>query len=445
MDDRIEKALADTTLRKRKLERVYSSSGIRELDEMLGGGFRKGTLTLLQQDLGSGGEMILSKIIELQLSLSNVVLVILSDPTAIFLEDKLKVFESGELNTNLIVLNLVQLSKENVNIVFDKHEISLRIREIRKKASDLLEKQRKIDEEIELFTFFVSLNPFVLNLSQDKVLRMLYDNLLQCVEYGSIDLMLLNKGIHSIEMNARIQSLFHNVIDLRSFFEGVQKKNELRILKMVGRYYDVKIEPYVISFDEKLNKFNFVIKSAFLTSFETFRNLLNWNNGSISLSREPYILAPVSYLNNLLDMPINIDKKKGKDEIIEKAQGIGRRMTIMVENLYYVKNIDLFKVTLQTASLLGWGDAELVAYEPEENLITLNHKIHDEFNENTYLAFLEGYYRGAIKRSLNRGIRYVKTSREDITKIGVKEKIIKTYSIKIRLSRIEDNKIDEYT
>jgi len=403
---------------------------------MLGGGFMPGTLTLFQQDLGSGCEIIFTKIIEPQLFVSNVVLVILSDPTANFLAEELERLKCE----NLVVLNLVQQSKTNINVVNDKHEISIKIREARRQALDLVEEKKKKEKDpnLHLFTIVVSFNPFVLNLSPENVIRLLYDNLLECIDHNSIDLILINKNILSAEMNARIQSLSHSVVDLRSFFEGVQKKNEIRILKMIGRFFDEKIEPYIIIYDDRLQTFSFIIKSAFLTSFETFRNLLSWNYGSIALAKEPYIMAPVSYINNLLEMPMNMDKRKGKEEVVEKAQGIGRRMTVMVEKLYFVTDIDLFKATLQTASLLGWGDAILTSFEPEENQIILNHKIHSEFNQSVYIAFLEGYYRGVVKRSLARGIRYIKVTREEERKESEDAGAIKTYQIKIRLVRPDE-------
>ncbi|MBD3353566.1 MAG: hypothetical protein GF364_18930 [Candidatus Lokiarchaeota archaeon] len=437
MGEHLEKALADATLRRKKITRSFTSSGIRELDEMLGGGFLPGTQNLIQQDLGSGGEIILSRIIELELSLSNIVLLILTDPTAAFLEGLINKLDTE----NLLVLNLVAESRKNSDVIFDKHEISLKIRHIRKKATELLIKKREEfgDDDIQLFTFLVSLNPFVLNLSDDKVTMILYDNLLQCIDQNSIDIILLNKAILSAEMNARIQSLCHGVIDLRSYFEGVQKKNEIRILKMIGRYYDVKIEPYVIAFDETRNKYDFIIKSAFLTSFETFRNLLTWNKGSIALSKVPYVMAPVSYLNALLEMPYNVNPKKGKDEIIEKARGIGRRLAIMVEKLYFVENIALFKSTLQTASLLGWGNAKIEIIELEEHLLELTHIVHKKFNQEVYEIFLDGYYRGMIKRTLNRGIRYIKIFIDDEQNNESSNGNTMTYRIRIRLVRYQDD------
>ncbi|MHA1819787.1 MAG: RAD55 family ATPase, partial [Promethearchaeota archaeon] len=413
MDDEtgLEKDLAESTIRKQEylIRKNFQSCGIRELDEMLGGGFLPGTFTLFQQDLGAGGEIIFSKIIELQLAFSNLVLVILSDPTASFLKEDLNE-KSKKYPDTLMILDLVSEGKGNMNIFFDKHEISLRIREARRRAYDKLIEMRKTeeDENIQLFVITVSLNPFLLNLSRESVIRLLYDNLLQCIQNKSIDLKLLTKNIISTETNAQIQSIAHGVIDLSSYFEGTQKKFEIKILKMIGHNYDLKVEPYIIHFNEKLQKFSFNIKSAFLTSFETFRNLMTWNKGSISLAKQQYLIIPISYFNNLLEMPLNIDPKKGKDEIIEKGQGIGRRLGILVEKLYYLTDIDLFNATLQTASLLGWGSAFIQAYEPTENLITVLHKIHKEFRQKAYMIFLEGYYRGLIKRTLNRDVRYIK-------------------------------------
>ena len=80
----MERQLGQTTLQKALYERELVSSGIRELDEMLGGGFRPGTCSLIQEDLGANGLVLIEKIVEIQLSLDNYVLVILTDPTAEF-------------------------------------------------------------------------------------------------------------------------------------------------------------------------------------------------------------------------------------------------------------------------------------------------------------------------------------------------------------------------
>lgn len=440
MEDNLEKALADATLRRNKVIKNFTSTGVRELDEMLGGGFMPGSMTLIQQDLGSGGEIILSKIIEIQLSLSNVILVIITDPTMYELEKLLQEIKSDRL----IILNLREISKKNMNMMYDKHEISLKLRDSRLKALELLNKLRteEKDPDIQLFSFLVSFNPFVLNLSPDNVIRILNDIVLQTVDQNTIDLFLLNKNILSAEMLARVQSLCHCVVDLKSYFEGVQKKNEICILKMIGRYYDIKIEPYVLTFDDKTLKYQFMIKSAFLTSFETFRNLLTWNKGSVALAKQSYIVAPMTYLNSLLEMPYNMDPKKGEEEIIEKAQGIGRRLAIMVEKLYFVEGTALLDASLQMASLMGWGNAKIIVLEMEENLLELIHESHKDFSFKVYIPFLEGYYKGLIKRTLGRGIRYVKITKDEEQKENSPSELI-SYKIKVRLTRLSEEETDK--
>ena len=115
----------------------------------------------------------------------------------------------------------------------------------------------------------------------------------------------------------------------------------------------------------------------------------------------------------------------------------------MVERLYYVTGIDLFKSTLQTASMMGWGHAVMTGYEPEENLIKIEHKINRNFNRQLYLIFLEGVYRGIIKRVFNKGIRYIRFTRIDqSTETGSESKgEIYVYEIKIRLKRNSEAEI----
>jgi hypothetical protein len=205
-------------------------------------------------------------------------------------------------------------------------------------------------------------------------------------------------------MLARVQSLCHCVVDLKSYFEGVQKKNEICILKMIGRYYDIKIEPYVLTFDDKTLKYQFMIKSAFLTSFETFRNLLTWNKGSVALAKQSYIVAPMTYLNSLLEMPYNMDPKKGEEEIIEKAQGIGRRLAIMVEKLYFVEGTALLDASLQMASLMGWGNAKIIVLEMEENLLELITESHKDFSFKVLSHSWKDIIKGLLSETLVEGL-----------------------------------------
>jgi len=438
----LEKALAEATIKRKELVRNFYSTGFRELDEMLGGGFAQGTLTLVQQDIGSGGEIILSKIIELQLKFSNIVLVILTDPTALFIKDLLTKLKNNKLySENILILNLAELSLKNINILGDKHEISLAIHSIKKQAFDLLLKKREEnqDEEIQLFSFIISLNPFVLNLSNENLMRIINDLLLDSIEKKSIDIMLINKDILVKEIHARIQSLCHCVIDLNAYFEGIQKKFDIRILKLIGRFHDQKIEPYILTFDEKLNDYIFRIKSAFLTSFETFRNLLNWNLGSIYLSRTPYVITPISYIDSFLEIPRFLDSKRGIEELQERSQGIGRKLTSMVENLYFLEGFALFKSVLETASLMGWGESIIEEFQEEENLIKLKHLVNKEFKPENFKIFLEGFYKGIILRTLNKRVTYIEikeninASQENLENFQQLENIVQ-YKILIKFT-----------
>ena len=153
------------------------------------------------------------------------------------------------------------------------------------------------DEDSSTFIIYLSLNPFIMNLDERTIQRMLFDALLENAKDQTISLFLFQKDIINVDYHARIASMFHAVIDLSSEYQGIQKLNYIRILKYVGRYFDPKIEPYMVEFDKTSNKFNFLIKSAFLTSFDTYRQIMNWQAGTIYLSKVPYILTPVAYIS----------------------------------------------------------------------------------------------------------------------------------------------------
>lgn len=99
----LDKQLADDILLKQEREKTLISSGIRELDEMIGGGFRLGSLILIQESLGAGGVVLLKNIIEVQLALANHVLVIYTDPTLQYYISKLEAMH----DPNLSILNLL--------------------------------------------------------------------------------------------------------------------------------------------------------------------------------------------------------------------------------------------------------------------------------------------------------------------------------------------------
>jgi archaellum biogenesis ATPase FlaH len=236
-DKYLEKQLGKVTIQKSKYERELVSTGIRELDEMLGGGFRPGTCTLIQEDLGAGGLMVIEKIIEIQLSLGNKILAIVTDPTAEFFIDRLK--ELPEQEHNLLFHDFVKESRLNIELLFDKHELSLQVQDAQQQ---LIQKVKESDDDdIYGFAIYLTLNPFLMNLDERTVNRMLFENVLNTTKNNIITLTLMQKDVISAEYHARIVSMFHAVIDLSSEYKGIQKMNYIRILKYAGRYFDPKI------------------------------------------------------------------------------------------------------------------------------------------------------------------------------------------------------------
>ena len=427
----LEKQLGEVTLQKALYERELISSGIRELDEMMGGGFRPGTCTLIQEDMGAGGLVILEKIIEIQLSLDNVVMVVYTDPTAEFFINRIKEMPYEE--ENLILVDFIKKSQKNREILFDKHELSLEIQQAQIEMKSRLDAID--DEDVTGFIIYMTLNPFLMNLDERTVNRMLFELTINNSKYNTISLMLFQKNIVRKEYHARIATLFHAIIDLSSDYQGIQKVNHIKIQKHIGRYYDSKVEPYFIGFDMHSNRFQFLIKSAFLTSFDSFRDLLEWQAGTIYLSKVPYVITPVTYMNMLLDIPLNLDPEKGREELIEKAMGIGRILTINTESLYHLVSIDLLKATLRAAALQGYGYIRVNEYDQDENLLVLRQTFHSAFSRKGYMIFLEGFYRGIVKRSLRRTVRSIKFKKITANDEPNESRTEPRFMIKIRLEK----------
>ncbi|TFG19741.1 MAG: hypothetical protein EU530_05375 [Promethearchaeota archaeon] len=402
MSKRVQEKLAESTLRKRDLleKKRFFSSGIRELDEMLGGGFQSDSLTLFQQDIGSGGEVIIKQIIENQISVSNVVLVILNDVISRSLIQSIR--ETTD-SPDFIILDLVEKGIKNVDLFTNRLEISLQIRSAREKAVNYVNQKRTDynDPNIQLFTAIISINPFILNLSPLNVIQLIQDNLSSCCDTNTCDMMLLNKDIVSSEMLAKIQSLCHVVIDLSSRFEGIYKQQYIRILKMVGHYLgDNRIEPYKIQYNNK-NKYSVIIKSAFLNTFEAFRNLMEWDEGTLEFSNKTFLLLPTQSWMHFL--------KKIEDPLILREVGykIGSDLGSFIEALYMIERWEALKTTLRIWSLLGWGKSEIIKKEMAQKLVEFSHSFHSDLSEEVFFPILEGFYSGVIAQNLKLTVKHV--------------------------------------
>ena len=164
---------------------------------MIGGGFRLGSLILIQESLGAGGVVLLKNIIEVQLALANHVLVIYTDPTLQYYISKLGAMH----DPNLSILNL--LPKGAGDTSFNRHDINLRIKDARSKL---------FPSSVPVFVVMLTLHPFFLNLDEEQVIRIVHENLLLTLQNKTIDLVLLQKGLVSEGIVAKMQSLSHGVI-----------------------------------------------------------------------------------------------------------------------------------------------------------------------------------------------------------------------------------------
>ncbi|MGV9198336.1 MAG: hypothetical protein ACOC44_02350 [Promethearchaeia archaeon] len=416
--EEFQEELGKEELLTQKAKKNKRSSGIREFDEMIGGGFTDASINLVQESLGCGGEILCYCIARANLKLSNKVLIIYSDPLSEYLVQRLKTFDSSvpeeeksqdafsgpgrERGKNLYVLNLVELAEKDISLMEDKHELQIKISSaIRDMLADI---QNSGDDYSEKFIFYLSLNPFLIKLGE-STLDLIYNNLINAKKENYVQIALLQKDLISHEVIARIQSLCHLICDLSAYDIGGLTDNRIKILKHAGTVHDIKAEPYILEYNREMDRYNFLIRGAFLTTFETMRNLLKYQHGTVYLANVPYLIAPVNYFNSLLDMPLNIMMDAGKKEIREKSQGIGRKLTSGTETTYYLEDLELLKATLRSLSLFGFGNFELETYEEKEALIEIKTSFHKKFHAKSYKLFIKGLIEGIIRRSINKNVR----------------------------------------
>jgi len=424
MGQNFEKELAEETLLTQKAERGKVSSGIREFDEMIGGGFTPASINLIQESLGCGGDILSFCIARANLNLSNKVLIIYADPLSKYLIKRLKIHDQNSFSScneekdrirafqgkgklcgnNLYLLDLVSLSETDVSFMEDKMEIQIKITN----AIDQMLKDIKDsgDDYSEKFIIYFSLNPFLLKLGQNT-LDIVYNSLIESAKSNYVTLMFMQKDIIKGDLSAKIQSMCHLVCDLSATEAGGLTEHHIKILKHAGTMHDIKAEPYIIDYNRELDRYSFLIRGAFLTSFETLRNLLKYQDGSIFLANVPYLIAPIDYFNSLLEMPLNLSMDGGKRELREKSLAIGRKITSTTESLYYLRDFDLLTATLRSLALFGFGNPKIDVYEKEENLIIINYTFQRDFHERSYKLFIKGLLEGIIRRSLKQGVRSV--------------------------------------
>lgn len=439
MED-MRETLSKIQARKIEFEKELIKTGLGELDEMVGGGFRPGTCNLIQEDLGAGAATIIFKIVENNLRIFNKVLIFLTDPTASFIVEQLQQIYTGD---DLYILDFVHLSQQNFGLFSDIRDVSIHINDaIAKMMADVDEDS---DEEMEIFTIFLSLTPFLNNMKDNQILELLMENIEKTKKYGIVNFSIMQKEVISRELHAKITSMFHGVIDLVSEYRGTQKNNYIRILKMAGRYYDLKMEPYVIKFDKETQNYYFLIKSAFLTTFDTYRDLLEWHSGQIFLNKIPYMLIPIDSFSSVLDIPLQLDPVAGRKELVEKGRYIARGLTISTYETYLLVEKELLKATVRTASLQGYGYIRIAEIVLSDNLLIFRHGIHPGFNFEAFYIFLEGFYAGMIKQCLKRdikSIKFIKDESEVVDPLITMNMV--NYLIQIRLDELKPDDLDSY-
>jgi archaellum biogenesis ATPase FlaH len=417
---------------------------------MIGGGFTPASINLIQESLGCGGDILSYCIARANLKLSNKVLIIYADPLSEYLIKRLKTFDTPipekqqkqdafvgpgrEHGENLYILNLVKLTERDPSLMEDKHELQIKISSA---VNDMLSNiQSSGDDFSEKFIFYLSLNPFLIKLGE-STLDLIYNNLMSAKKENYVQIALLQKDLISHEVIARIQSLCHLISDLSSYDIGGLTDNRLKILKHAGTVHDIKAEPYILEHNREMDKYNFLIRGAFLTTFETMRNLLKYQHGTVYLANIPYLIAPVNYFNSLLDMPLNILIDAGKKEIREKSQGIGRKLTSGTETTYYLQDLELLKATLRSLSLFGFGNFKLDTYEEEENLMEIKSSFHKEFHAKSYKLFIKGLIEGIIRRSIGKNTRSFRIIKISDVNAGAYPNEHE-YKLNIRLKEIEE-------
>ncbi|MHA1893225.1 MAG: RAD55 family ATPase [Candidatus Helarchaeota archaeon] len=210
--------------------------GFKKIDELLGGGIPDGYIILIKEDIGAGSNVLMENIID---SLRNIeyrnysILHCVVDPTYYFLiQDFLSKNNDSKCGLLDVISNNPLSEKENYyHCKYQLQEISLTLKQA---------KRQLLKNGDQLFLFFWSLNPLIINFNPKDVVKFYYDCVKDCISLGVVGIFQIQKGIASKEVSSGLESLSHGVIDLSTGYEGDIRTNYLNVLKMIGREYSKK-------------------------------------------------------------------------------------------------------------------------------------------------------------------------------------------------------------
>ncbi len=350
------------------------TSGISELDTLLGGGFNRGASILFLTETGSMAEILALQILYNRLSRGDFSIIIdLDIPTARIREwfnwFNWSYEEYEKKNHFLLIDGFTRMFGD---IETSDKNILREPRDLVKVDSFLVRLVQQIETfKNKVFSVFFFSNIFLAKAETPKIINLIYKNSLIISQYGAA-IYVFDKGMLDTKTQSTLEHAFDFVIDFKvEEYEG-RFQRYLRVKKSpLPRHLD-EYAPYEIT-PEKI-----VVRTGIVEDFETFKNQLKMiKDGYINLLNTRVVLQGADYLSWLFRGLINtFGYEKIYDLLYSLSKSRGSSFLFPFVKEFKPSDLkDAINYYVKFVILRGQGEFKLVDFDLKEESFKL--RIYD--------------------------------------------------------------------
>ncbi|MFB0561189.1 MAG: ATPase domain-containing protein [Candidatus Lokiarchaeia archaeon] len=350
------------------------TSGISELDTLLGGGFNRRAPILFLSETGSMAEILALQILSSRMSRGDFSFILDLDIPPARIREWFNWFnwnyEKYEEKDYFLLID--GFTKMFGDIESNEKNILREPRDVVKVDSFLIRLIPQIERfKNKVFSVFFFSNIFLAKAETPKIINLIYKQSMNISQYGAA-IYVFDKGMLDTKTQNTLEHAFDFVIDFKIEEHEGRFQRYLRVKKSPQPRHIDEYAPYEIT-PEKI-----VVRTGLVEDFETFKQQLKMvKKGYINLLNNRVILLGADYLSWLFRGLINtfgyekiqnllysLSKKRGSSFFFPfvkefKPSDLGDALN------YYVKFINL----------RGEGELKLVDFDPEEESFKL--RIYD--------------------------------------------------------------------
>ncbi|MBS7250801.1 MAG: hypothetical protein KIH08_09485 [Candidatus Freyarchaeota archaeon] len=352
---------------------ALASTGIAELDKLLGGGVPRGSTVLIlcegqnAQEASALLGIICLNILERG---ENVILLTTDPPNETFPQLYAPEIAASALRENrLFYIDLfsssmgVQTSENSNIVVVEKpHDLNHVFYHVSMFRDDKLKGIPAPGMKVSWIYNQLSTTIFTVS-DPDKVLRFIWNFRSKIKTLRDVAYTVMNVEMHPKQVVETAKHIFDTVIELRTTEKDGTSIKHLRVLKNAGLPCVTDLVTYSVDIQSR----KFLLSSEIVTSFEEFRKMLTMDIPGIL--KLPLYDAYARFLVMPANQILNIIKKAGEDNLLEKVKDFldyagyenGRALAQIFKEKYKLQGDKIAESCLATGTIVGWGNISLKA------------------------------------------------------------------------------------